>query len=610
MAPPPTLSRMRRNLAALQAGRGCHAPIFVSTAKASNMRMFCLSLALTASAFAQSESVQQLLDGAVKRGVSIVRLPAGRVPVAGRLTLNGADGLTIDGAGTTLVFSDHSSVGWSFNGCRGLTLRGFTIDYDPLPFIQGRITERSEDGKRYDFAVSAGYPELKEADQRYYRQAYIFEPDRPRWKPWVPDIYARRVEIIDERHGRFVMGYSPARHDLIAVGDRIVLTIRSGGAMRMNGCENVRIEDVTFLAAPGAAYLGRYMRGDNYYRYTIKPGPTPVGATEPRLMSSCADGLNIAFATKGPTIEGCRFSFMGDDSVNLHGVTFAVVGSESPIDVLVAWPYSAEQLASVIPKGGTARRLRPGNYEVLSTAVISGFTPLKTCTDEQRAAIHQVWPRGQKGRGTVFRLSLEEPLDAQVGEFIDVPDNNAPGFVIRDCVFEDHRARGLRLMAARGLIENNTFRRLKMNAITIGAEYGFWREAGWAEDIVIRGNTIEDVCRDAGLQNGRAYVLGAISVFGRNDPKSGLPVWPGNRNITIQGNTIRGCPLAGIFLAAARNVSVLDNRLMNVLFEIPSDGGREMGLDLRDAIDVRHAQDVTLSGNAVSHVGQAPVPED
>ena len=156
----------------------------------------------------------------------------------------------------------------------------------------------------------------------HYRQAYIFEPDQPRWKPWVPDIYARQVEIVDERHGRFVMGYVPKYHELIEIGDRIVLTIRSGSAIRMNDCENVRIEDVTFLAAPGCAYLGRYMRGDNYYRYTIKPGPPPPGATEPRLISTCADGLNIAFATKGPTIEGCRFSFMGDDSVNLHGVTF------------------------------------------------------------------------------------------------------------------------------------------------------------------------------------------------------------------------------------------------------------------------------------------------
>jgi hypothetical protein len=332
------------------------------------MNSVLLITAATAVISASGFPVQKILDQAVESAAQTVVLPEGRIQVEGRLRLPGARDLVIEGAGTTLVFSDWYGTTWSFDSCSNLTLRGFTIDYDPLPFIQGRITGRSEDGKQYEFTVSESSPGLREQDGQYYRQAYIFEPDRHHWKPWVPDLYARQLEIIDERHGRFVMGYVPAYHELIEVGDRIVLTIRSGSAIRMNDCEDVRIEDVTFLAAPGCAYLGRYMRGDNYYRYTIKPGPPPRGATEPRLISTCADGLNIAFATQGPTIEGCHFSFMGDDSVNLHGVVFVVVEQQSPTELLVAWPYSREQLASVIPAGATLRRLRPGNYEVLGTA--------------------------------------------------------------------------------------------------------------------------------------------------------------------------------------------------------------------------------------------------
>ena len=113
---------------------------------------------------------------------------------------------------------------------------------------------------------------------------------------------------------------------------RTVAPVVEGQKVRLSEIEEDDThQDVTFLAAPGCAYLGRYMRGDNYYRYTIKPGPPPPGATQPRLISTCADGLNIAFATKGPTIEGCHFSFMGDDSVNLHGVTFAVLEQQTDI---------------------------------------------------------------------------------------------------------------------------------------------------------------------------------------------------------------------------------------------------------------------------------------
>ncbi len=555
--------------------------------------------------------VQELLDAAVADGAGTVTLPDGRIELDGRLTLRNADGLVVDGNGTTLVFSDRGGVGWSITSCRRLTLRGFTIDYDPLPFIQGRITARAADGKRYDFTVSEGYPGLRAEDAQHYRQGYVFEPDRRRWKPWVPDLYARRVEIVDARRGRFVMGYAPYQHERIAVGDRIVLTLRTAPAMRMNDCQDVRIEDVTFLAAPGAAYLGRYMRGDNYYRYTIRPGPPPAGAREPRLISTCADGLNIAFATKGPTLERCRFSFMGDDSVNLHGAVLLVLDSPAPTELLVAWPYSPEWLATVIPAGSTVRRLRPGDYRALDTAKLKAFRPVGPLSPPQVEAVQTVWPRNRKGRGTVFRLTLAAPLPARAGEFLDIPASNAPGFAIRDCVFSDHRARGLRIMASRGVIERNTFRRIKMNAVTLGAEYAFWREAGWVDDVTVRHNTIEDVGRDAWVQGPRCYCLGAIATFCRTDrPRGREPIqpWPGNRNITIEHNLIRDCPTAGIFTAAARDVRIRHNRLERCFTDPGEAPGRAYGLDVRAPIDVRHAEGAEVSANETADCGPSRTP--
>lgn len=189
--------------------------------------MQCTALIATIAIAASAPQVQEVLDHAVKTGATNAVLPKGRVEVEGKLRVRGAKGLVIEGTGTTLVFSDRNGTTWSFDSCRNITLRRFTIDYDPLPFIQGRIIGRSEDGKRYDFTVCDGYPGLRKEDTEHYRQAYIFEPTRRRWKPWVPDLYARQVEIIDARHGRFVMGYVPKYDEVIEVGDRIVLTLRT-----------------------------------------------------------------------------------------------------------------------------------------------------------------------------------------------------------------------------------------------------------------------------------------------------------------------------------------------------------------------------------------------
>jgi hypothetical protein len=173
-------------------------------------------------------------------------------------------------------------------------------------------------------------------------------------------------------------------------------------------------------------------------------------------------------------------------------------------------------------------------------------------------------------------------------------------------VFEDHRARDLRIMASHGIIERNTFRRLKMSAVTVGAEYEFWREAGWVEDVTIRNNTIEDVGRDGQIHGSSAYVLGAISVFGRTDRGSKFPLWPGNRDIVIEGNTIRDCPAAGIFAAATKDVQVRGNRLENCFFRPGESAGKARGLDIRGPIDVRHAEDVVVEANEIVETGETP----
>ncbi len=556
---------------------------------------------------AHAQSVQEMLDEAVRSGKTRVELPAGVVRVEKGLSLRGANGLTIEGAKTTLLFGDRNTTGFRIGGCRNLTLRGFTVDYDPLPFVQGSITARADDGTWFDFEVHAGYPGLAAEDQAAYRQAYVFEAERHRWKRWVPDLYPRTVEIRDARHGRLVMRAAPAFHERIAVGDRVVLTLRTGTAIRMDDCENVRIEDVTLWAAPGCAVIGRYMRGENVFRYSVRPGAPPAGATQPRLISTCADAFNYAYATRGPVLDGCRFSFMGDDSVNLHGALLAVVRQKSPTEVLAAWPYSPEGLATVVPQGAMVRRLRAGNFEILGEAKLTAFAAEKERRPEDLEQIRKVWPRNPAERGTVWRLSLAAPLPCAPGDLLDIPANNSPGYTIRNCVFEDHRARGLRLMASHGLVEKNVIRRVKMVAISLGSEFGFWREAGWVEDVTVRNNRIEDVCHEAGAFSPQSYTLGAISVCARHDQGFKGAYWPGNRDIDIEGNTIAGSATAGIYVAAGRGVKIRNNHLSHVMYHPGESAGTDAGLDLRDPIDTRHGVDVETAGNTVAEAGVAPV---
>ncbi|MBU0611600.1 MAG: right-handed parallel beta-helix repeat-containing protein, partial [Armatimonadetes bacterium] len=356
------------------------------------MGLTLATLLSAVAAFPQAApDVQALLDAAIRDKQPTVTLPRGTVRLARGLVLDRAEGLTVEGAGAALVIGDIHSPAVRLSRCKGVTLRGFTVDYDPLPFTQGTVTSRSDDGTQVEFAVHEGYPDLTE--DLLQKHAHIFDNHEQRWKRLAPDIYPRAVEALSPRRGRLTLPTGRPYYDQVQPGDRLVLNTRGTSGLMVWQSEDVRVEGVTLLTAPGCGVMCRYMRGDNRFRYDIRPGPMPPGASQPRLMSTCADGFNYAFARRGPVLEDSHFSFMGDDSVNLHGPVLLVTQVVNPTELLVASPYGPEPVDWLVEAGDTARRLQPGNYAILAEAAITAFTREGQAQGEQRDLVQAFWPR-------------------------------------------------------------------------------------------------------------------------------------------------------------------------------------------------------------------------
>lgn len=548
--------------------------------------------------------VQALIDAAVAAKQPYVRLPGGIVRLKQGLVINHAEGLTVDGRGTTLVIEDIHSTAVLVAHSKDIVLSGFTVDYDPMPFTQGTVVSRSADGTHIEFAVHEGYPDL--TPDYLQKHVHIFEAHTPSWKRLAPDIYPDKVEAIDPRRGRLTLPAGQPHHDQVQPGDRLVLNYRGSNGILVWQSENVRIRGVTLLAAPGCAVICRFMRGSNRFQFDVHPGPPSPGAVEPRLMSSSADAFNYAFARRGPVLENSTFSFMGDDSVNLHGPVLLVTQVISPTELLVAWPYGPEPLDWLIEPGDMVRRLQPGNYAVQSSAAVDSLTLHGKAINEQWELARAFWPRIAFELGpTLYRLILREPLNAHVGQALDIPAVNAPHYRIRNCEFSDHRARGVLLCGSNGIIENCTFRRLKRVGIKIDPDYAYWREAGWVENVIVRGNLLEDVgiCPDSWAR--WQHELGAITVGGRqDDARHGLPYPPENRNIVIENNTIRRCSVAGIFVRSARDVIIRNNHLSHTNYVNAPAAGADHLLSVEGAIDVRDVPGVTLQNNEVNESRQ------
>lgn len=508
--------------------------------------------------------LQQEIDLAIARGEKQIRLKQRQYRCDSRLELKKLDGVTIDGNGAELIRTTLSAGGILISGCRGLTLKNLTLDFDPLPFTQGRITRIQ--GNQVHFQIDRGYPRL--TPPYAVRQINFFEADGVRWKRLRNgDVYGP-THIVSSDSGYCVFARVPEE---LERGDRIILNIRSSFGIMIERSGGTTLSDLRIWSAPGVAVLGRFnLGGDLFRRIVIERGPAPSEQAAPRLISTSADGLNYAFSRPGIRLEQCDFSYMGDDSVNFHSVALPIAYRKNGRTLDVLRQFGRESFPETVCAGDRVRLLSAGTYEVKAEAKIAGFklSPRNYRIADVNRFYQRNWNRAA-GKFTAYEVTLDRDLEFSDGDFLDLPGLAVSDFTIRDNYFHDHRARGLRIMSSDGVIENNRIERTKSAAISVGCEYGYWREAGWVKNIIIRNNRLKQIGRGS-MTTPDSYTPGAISVFAKLEDYSGS--CRGNRNILIEKNSINGSEGAGIFVFRGDGITIRGNQLEKVLQDKRGDG--------------------------------------
>ncbi|AHF90424.1 alpha-1,2-mannosidase [Opitutaceae bacterium TAV5] len=562
------------------------------------------SLTMFAIAPARDElTLQQQIDRVIARGETRFVIPPGEHRLPAGLRLRNLKNFTLEAASAdapaTLIFTNLRDGGIFATDCDGLTLRGFTIDFDPLAFTQGTVESIDPKKREITFALHDGYPDL--APHFLTGRAHLFDPATLLWKTTAPDIYATSARALSPRRGILQFAANPAKNEefnAFAVGDYIALDFRHARGIRVERARDLRIDNLTLHSIPSIAVICRFMEGDNVFNYKILPGPPPPGATLPRLLSSSADGLNYAYARTGPVIENCDFSRMGDDSVNLHGIAFYVASSSNDNRTLhLLRPYGPEAFPSVIRPGDEVRGLASDSFDVKGRSTLAAFRAEAAPPPGARELAASVWKSVAvpSGKLTSYRLDLDNPLPLSTGDFVEIPAIAAPGYIIRNNRFTQHRARALRLMSSHGIVEDNTIEDIKQSAITIGPEFTFAREAGWVEDVVIRHNTLRRVALDPALQRPSAYTPGAISVFHRGEmPSAPLPAMR-HKNIRIEQNTLTHTGGPGIHVNQAQNVRIVGNTLSDTNLNTRPSASSLYKLTTGQPVAVDNSTDVTLS---------------
>lgn len=537
---------------------------------------FIASIAITrvtlAAPPAKTFDIQAFIENEIAAGVKRVVIPPGtyRVTPMNRrhLTLKNLKNIEIVADGVEMICTE-TTMAVTIENCTNLTLRGMTIDYDPLPFTQGRITALAPDKSWLEFELFDGYP-----DDTLVIRIEIFdqitdELKRGTYSSWKPFDYlgSRRYRVAKAE------GYSfdPAV-DLEEIGDILVTNhdyAPSGQgthAIVTSHSSGVVLENITIYASNCFSYYenncdGTIYRNCSINRRLLEQDLRPRGYK--RLRSGNADAFHSKHARRGPQIIKCSAKFMGDDAVNICGEYYMIMDSSGSnvrilslgdINLKVGDPvelvsYTGERIPDARVTGiGKDTGVQEDEIEFLSAQRMRG---------SNRDRLSQASAKG-------YLITLDREVDLAMGSVIASMNQMGNNFLVQDCDFGMNRSRGILVKASQGAVINNQLQGNWGNAILVSPEW-YWLESGSSNDIEIRGNVIRE-CRDVG-----------IAVMARGGDGRIAPTGGHNR-IRITDNQIHESPYPAVFVSSTKDLTVSGNTLGTPRGWISSWSSRNMGL--------------------------------
>ncbi len=465
--------------------------------------------------------------------------------------LQSCENLILDGQGAeVLIHRQDVSFVWVY-ASTNVIVRNFSVDYDPLPFAQGTVTEIFSDGTGFLLELDAGFtaptdPFFASCDS----WGMLKDASQPgRLKASVPSFF--RYDSISAESGslfRVVLADS-SQISYFEVGDPFVINGRSGSIGRYGMSENITFDQITATACPSSLFVGARTSRLNVLNCKGQ-------LKDDRLVVSGADGVHCQSARIGPWIENCDFEGLSDDCLNIYGLPIYVLEQVSPTQMTV---YAR---ASILP-GDRLAFFDPNAGEVLQETTVVSYS------GDTLVLADPVGEMNIAPAGTVMDVHGWKVYDHAYN--LDTIGNH---FVYRNNTMHDGRRYGMLLKASYGLIENNVFEGLSRTGIVIENNIN-WPEGFWSRNLLVQNNLVAE----CGYGNADPCV--SISSL----KLTGFMETPIQKNIHVLNNTFDAVTGPAMELSGVSNLTAEGNTFTS---------GSASG----PLITVQYSENIVLTNNA------------
>lgn len=472
----------------------------------------------------------------------------------GHLVVRGLSDVTIDGSGSSLIFTQNE-VGIYLTSNERLRIVRLSIDYALHTASLGRL-KASPDGNV--LVIDAKFP-VTASDAVTYVSEYDVGAQR-----WVPGGLRFLFPTGNPVQAKFVgnQTYTAPQFKQGHAEQSFMIFHHwyGGNAIRISddpdqpASQDLTLDAVTIHSAPGMGiFVYGMKRGLAIVNSSILKAPG-----ESRLISTEYDGIHLLIAGGDVILANNRISRQGDDAINFNNPVQPIVavnegGTNLTLGVYSRFIRVGDRLAFFDVDGnllGTSqavsvRGLGGLNNEVIVDAPVAGVTTAAVVRDVQLVN---------------SRYAIQ---------------NNT----ISDC-----QCHGMLLQVPFGLVEHNSIADTKANAVRLLSNIGFFKEGAGAFEVTVRNNLISGT----GTDNAPKMPWAAISVY-TAVRDNGLSAYALNGDLEISGNRIENVRQGCISVLNASRVTVSGNTCRA--------GAATQGVA---AISVRNSSSVWVTKNSTS----------
>lgn len=515
--------------------------------------------------------MQKEIDAAIKNGNKSLVLKKGNYRFANsfaeRLKIYNARNISLDFSGST-IWIENNGMGFLrgieiLNG-ENCVIKNLFLDYDPMPYFQGRITKIDKAGQNIEAKIDRGFyfPDeewLKTSGSQM--KTIFFDENGDMLKTsmnWVAP--KGGIEVLDKENIRVKFRLdnlfrSPNYEELAKKACRIVIPWRRNVGIKIVECSNLTLEDITVYADPGTGVYETYGEGGTVLRRLSMIRRPETG----RMLVSNADAVHSLGTKEAMHIENSRIEFAGDDLVNSNAFYAHVLSAESDFEITAATMYNHE-----IKKGEKLRFLEIEDWKVLGTAKVS---ELEEIFGEERESLlsglkenimHEtgLTIRGERPSERVFRIKLDKGLRLKKFAIIEL-GGSPKGFSAKNSSFKGSIANGIRIRTANAEIEGCSIKQCHEAGVLLGGSC-FWSEGAYMHDIKVCNNTFESNSRSFFSETKGELVM--INEPGGENKNENYYIQ--SDNLKIYKNKFINPEKRAIMLSNVQNVVISDNEII------------------------------------------------